>query len=61
MPVKAGTSKRTFVSNISEIMHSFAKTGRIGNSRPASKAKAVKQAVAIAYRERRKTLAGSGK
>jgi hypothetical protein len=61
MPVKEGASKRTFVENIREIMHSFAKSGRIGSSRPASKAEAVKQAVAIAYRARRKTLAGSGK
>lgn len=53
MPLKAGAGKRTFVENIREIMHSFARTGRIGNSSPSSKGKAVKQAVAIAYSKRR--------
>lgn len=61
MPLKAGSGKRTFVENIREIMHSFARTGRIGNSAPASKATANKQAVAIAYRQRRKTIAGGGR
>lgn len=60
MPLKRGASKKTFVENIREIMHSFARTGRIGNSEPESKAKAAKQAVAIAYREKRKTIAGGG-
>jgi len=54
MPLKAGAGKRTFVENIREIMHSFAKSGRIGNSTPASKGKANKQAVAIAYSQQRK-------
>jgi hypothetical protein len=58
MPLKAGASKKTFVENIREIMHSFAKTGRIGSSTPASKGKANKQAVAIAFSKQRKTIAG---
>jgi|GEM_PF-459302 len=53
MPLKAGKSKQTFVGDIRELMHAYAATGRIGNSRPANKAKADKQAVAIAYRKRR--------
>lgn len=57
MPLKAGAGKKNLVSNIREIMHSFMKTGRIGTSHPKSKAKAAKQAVAIAYSKQRETLA----
>lgn len=57
MPVKAGTSNKTFVDNIREIMHSFQKSGSIGNSSPPSAGKAAKQAVAIAYRKKRETIA----
>ncbi len=53
MPIKAGKSKKTFVGNIREIMHSFKRKGTIGTSTPASPAKAVKQAVAIAYAKQR--------
>jgi hypothetical protein len=53
MPLRAGTSDKVFVGNIRELMHAYARSGRIGNSRPANKAKADKQAVAIAYRKRR--------
>ena len=60
MPLRAGASNKSFVANIKEIMHSFAQKGTIGNSRPASKGKAVKQAVAIAFRQQRKTIAGGG-
>ncbi len=55
MPLKAGAGRKTFVHNIREIMHAFAKSGRIGNSWPASAAKANKQAVAIAYRQQRES------
>lgn len=51
MPLRRGTSNKSFVQNIREIMHAFAHTGRIGNSRPSSSAKANKQAVAVAYRQ----------
>ncbi len=47
MPLKSG--KRNFVSNIKELMAAFHAKGKIGNSTPANKAKANKQAVAIAY------------
>jgi hypothetical protein len=59
MPLASGASHKSFAGNISELMKSFAKTGRIGNSKPASKAKANKQAVAIAFRKQReaKTIA----
>lgn len=57
MPLKAGASKKTFVENIREIMHSFAHKGTIGNSTPSSAGKANKQAVAIAYRKQREAQA----
>lgn len=48
MPLKKGKSAKTVSSNVSELMHKFSATGKIGTSKPASKAKAQKQAVAIA-------------
>lgn len=60
MPLQAGASKQSFVENIRELMHSFSKTGKIGKSAPASPAKANKQAVAIAYAQKRRTIAHGG-
>jgi hypothetical protein len=54
MPLKSGGGKKNFVANIRELMHSFKHTRKIGNSAPASAAKANKQAVAIAYAQQRK-------
>lgn len=54
MPLKKGTSKKTIGGNISEMVRKFKKTGKIGTSRPESKGKAVKQAVAIALSTARK-------
>lgn len=48
MPLSKGKSKKTVSKNISEMMHSFKKTGKIGKSEPKSAEKAQKQAVAIA-------------
>lgn len=53
MPLKSGKSKSSFVANIRELMHSFKRSGKIGNSTPASAGKADKQAVAIAYSKQR--------
>ena len=48
MPLKRGSSQATVSSNIKTLVHEYEKDGSIGNSKPASKKKAVKQAVAIA-------------
>lgn len=48
MPLKKGSSQKTISSNVGEMVRKFKKTGKIGTSKPASKGKAVKQAVAIA-------------
>jgi hypothetical protein len=55
MPLKAGTGAKVRSSNIRELMHSFKRTGRIGTSKPASPAKAVKQAVAISFSKQRES------
>jgi hypothetical protein len=49
VPLKKGKSKKTISSNIKEVVKSYEKKGTIGTSKPKSKAKAIKQAVAIAY------------
>ena len=55
MPLKKGTSRKTMSKNIESEMHSYEKTGKIGNSKPASKKKAQKQAIAIAYSKARES------
>ena len=48
MPLKRGKSDKVVSANISEMVGSYGKTGKIGTSKPESKAKAIKQATAIA-------------
>jgi hypothetical protein len=52
MPLKAG--KKNIKSNIKELVNKYESTGKIGTSKPKSKKKAIKQAVAISYDVARK-------
>ena len=59
MPLKKGKSKTTRNKNIKEVINSYEKTGKIGKSKPKSKKKAIKQAVAIGYAQQRSSKAKS--
>jgi hypothetical protein len=47
MPLKKGSSQAVVSSNIKTLVHEWEEDGSIGSSHPATKQKAVKQAVAI--------------
>ncbi len=53
MPIIKGGGKKTQKKNIKEIMDSYESKGKIGNSKPKSKKKAIAQAVAISYKAKR--------
>lgn len=55
MPLKKGRSNKVVSGNISEIVRDYEKSGTIGASKPKTKGKAVKQAVAIALSTAGKT------
>jgi len=55
MPLKSGTSKEAVGKNVSELMKTYKKSGKIGTSKPKSKKAAQKQAVAIALSKAGKT------
>jgi len=55
MPLKKGKSKETISKNIGAEMKKYKKTGKIGTSKPKSKKKAKKQAVAIALSKARES------
>jgi hypothetical protein len=48
MPLRKGSSRSVVGGNIKELVDTWKKAGAIGTSRPATKKKAIKQAVAIA-------------
>ncbi|WP_334188858.1 hypothetical protein [Noviherbaspirillum sp.] len=51
MPLRSGKSQDAVKSNIKKLVHEYEHEGTIGNSKPASKKKAVKQAVAISLKK----------
>lgn len=55
MPLKKGKSRATIGGNIKTLVEEWKATGAIGTSRPKSKRKAIRQAVAIAMDTARKS------
>lgn len=58
MPLKLGSSNATVSENIAAELATYKHTGKIGTSRPKSKKKAQKQAVAIALSKAGKSKKG---
>lgn len=51
MPLKRGKSNKTISSNVKELVDTYKAKGKIGTSHPKNKKAAIKQAVAISYRQ----------
>lgn len=51
MPLKEGKSRKTISANIRKLVHEYDEKGYIANSRPVSRKRAIKQAVAISMRK----------
>lgn len=51
MGLKKGSSRDTISGNVKKLVHEWEDEGTIGNSRPRSKKKAIKQAVAISLKK----------
>ena len=51
MPLRKGRSQKTVSSNIKTLVHEYDHDGTVGASHPASRKKAIKQAVAISMRK----------
>lgn len=51
MPLKKGKSRKVVSGNVKKLVHDYQRKGKIGASRPASKKKAIKQAVAISLKK----------
>ena len=54
MPLKSGSNRATISGNIEEMLHSYERTGRIGNTKPRNTAHARLIASAAAYDKSRK-------
>lgn len=50
MPLTQGKSREAFSDNVSELIATYRKTGKIGRSRPKGADKARQQALAIAFK-----------
>lgn len=53
MPLFKGKDQSVISKNISELMNSFKRNGKIGTSKPEDKSAAQKQAIAISYAKAR--------
>jgi hypothetical protein len=51
MPLQKGKRDKTVSRNIKKLVHEYDASGTIGTSHPASKKKAIRQAVAISLRK----------
>lgn len=51
MPLRKGSSQAVVSSNIKTLVHEWEEDGSIGSSHPATKQKAVEQAVAISLKK----------
>lgn len=51
MPLSKGKSSKAFSKNVKELVDTYKQKGSIGTSHPKNKKSAIKQAVAISYRE----------
>ena len=61
MPLQKGRSERTVSRNIRKLVHEYDVAGAIGASHPASRKKAIKQAVAISLKTAgRNRIQGTG-
>ena len=58
MPLKNGSSNSVVSSNIKTLVDDWKRDGSIGTSRPPTKKKAIKQAVAIAFSRADKSQVG---
>lgn len=53
MPLRSGSSQESISFNIAELMHSYERTGKIGNTKPKNKKHAQRIAARIAYEKAR--------
>jgi hypothetical protein len=53
MPLKSGKGRKTHGANVKELMGTWHRTGKIGNTKPRSSKQAERIANAIAYKKAR--------